>query len=295
MEGENKDMKMKKLTALALAGVLCLGMSTTALASTSPVPATAENEKDEIKVGAVKKDPLVNDVATINTIENDWGIRKGETSEEASVRIENDIKGWIGDLESQKSETDSLDEKAAIDKKLTELKKLDGTKLELVSLADVDCPNLAGDRDLTKDPVKVKFNLNGRNVAAGDKISIMHEVKDPKTGATYWTVVTDLPVVKYTDEKDPSKSMYYVEYDFTSFSNVVLLKQLSNGGTDVIPNDPTKPTDPTDQPTVTPDANGNITADQLAELIVKKLENRVNATKVVRTAVSSKASPKTGE
>ena len=41
-------MKMKKLTALALAGVLCLGMSTTAFASASPLPedaVTATNDE----------------------------------------------------------------------------------------------------------------------------------------------------------------------------------------------------------------------------------------------------------
>ena len=55
------------------------------------------------------------------------------------------------------------------------------------------------------------------------------------------------------------------------------------------------PTPNPDEPTVTPDpdVNGSITADQLADLIVKKLQANANATKVVRTSV--KASPKTGE
>ena len=48
MEGENKDMKMKKLVALAVAGMLCLGMSVTAFAANSLTPedaaAVIENE-----------------------------------------------------------------------------------------------------------------------------------------------------------------------------------------------------------------------------------------------------------
>ena len=41
MEGENKDMKMKKLVALAVAGMLCLGMSVTAFAADSVTPEDA--------------------------------------------------------------------------------------------------------------------------------------------------------------------------------------------------------------------------------------------------------------
>ena len=62
MEGENKNMKMKKLTALALAGALCLGMSTVALAAPSvgsedAITATTENgesvdlETESIEIG----------------------------------------------------------------------------------------------------------------------------------------------------------------------------------------------------------------------------------------------------
>ena len=44
MEGENKDMKIKKLTALVLAGMLCLGMSVTTFAANSLTPEDAEAE-----------------------------------------------------------------------------------------------------------------------------------------------------------------------------------------------------------------------------------------------------------
>ena len=44
MEGENKDMKMKKLVALAVAGMLCLGMSVTAFAANSLTPDDAQAE-----------------------------------------------------------------------------------------------------------------------------------------------------------------------------------------------------------------------------------------------------------
>ena len=54
MEGENKDMKMKKLTALALAGVLCLGMSATAFAADSVTVNNAQIVGGEFDADAKK-------------------------------------------------------------------------------------------------------------------------------------------------------------------------------------------------------------------------------------------------
>ena len=288
-------MKMKKLTALALAGVLCLGMSTTAFAAKSPTDIDAVNKRDQNKV-------IVNDIGDETLLEdnkgnvrydiNDWEIQSGETAADASVRIQNSIDDMITDLERYNPGT-SADKAKYKEDALAELKKLEGKDLQLVTSADIDYVGGAP-ADIAENPVTVRFDLSDRDVKAGDKISVMHEVTDENTGESYWTVLTD--VVVEGNEKDG----FYVDYDFTSFSRVILLKQLSDGTNVVVPGeDPKDPTDPTnpDDPTntLTPDANGNITADQLADLIVKKINDRVNATKVVRTAVSGKASPKTGE
>ena len=92
------------------------------------------------------------------------------------------------------------------------------------------------------------------------------------------------------------KDGFFVTQQFDSLSPVAILRFAdaatdddNNGGTT------TPPTTPGDDTTVTPGTNGNITADQLADLIVKKLQQNTDASKVVRVVSSSKASPKTGE
>ncbi len=280
-------MKMKKLTALALAGVLCLGMSTTAFAAKSPVPVDAVNKKDQ---GNVNKDDMQDEAFTNTWTINDWEIQPDETAEDASTRIQYTIEDMITEL-NRFDPGDSLDKAEYKKDALAELNKLKDKNLQLVTSAEIDYMGTRTDTDIAENGVMVRFDLSDRDVKAKDKVSIMHEVYDENAHEYYWTVLPDVEV--QGNEEDG----YYVDYNFTSFSRVVILKQLSDGTNAVIPGedpkDPTNPDDPTDN--LTPDANGNITADQLADLIVKKINDRVNATKVVRTSVSGKASPKTGE
>jgi len=140
--------------------------------------------------------------------------------------------------------------------------KLDSNvKFEVVSIADID---YTGTGTVNADtPLKIKFNLNDRNVKAGDKIHVLHEVDGS------W-VVFDAVVKSDADSTNP---MLYIEYDMTDFSPVAIIKYTNSTDDDptVLPpnNDPTD--DPTNDPTVTPGTNGNITADQLVDLIVNRL------------------------
>jgi hypothetical protein len=286
MEGENKDMKMKKLTALALAGVLCLGMSTTAFAAKSPVPIDSATLNGQ----AVPEGELINDPTDRF---DDWYPGKGVDSDEASDNIKSDLQrklNWVNttlqnmDLDDVTIEDKEYRKQLMAEKEALEGLKLDSNvKFEVVSIADID---YTGTGTVNADtPLKIKFNLNDRNVKAGDKIHVLHEVDGS------W-VVFDAVVKSDADSTNP---MLYIEYDMTDFSPVAIIKYTNSTDDDptVLPpnNDPTD--DPTNDPTVTPGTNGNITADQLVDLIVNRLEQRVNSVRVVRTA--GQASPKTGE
>ena len=125
MEGENKNMKMKKLTALALAGVLCMGMSTVALAAPSVGPkdaitATTENGesvtlvKDDISIGIGtpydgwdstnpdKASDAIKDTLATGAIKIEQEINR--------IKQENDPKdaGEIAELERQKAAVEEL-------------------------------------------------------------------------------------------------------------------------------------------------------------------------------------------
>ena len=102
MEGENKDMKMKKLTALALAGVLCLGMSTTAFAAASPLPedaVTAVNDED--KEVTVTQSPVNTDYGTFK----DWDSKKPEKVDQS---VRNTLEDRLGAIKKELRDEDSL-------------------------------------------------------------------------------------------------------------------------------------------------------------------------------------------
>ena len=290
MEGENKDMKMKKLTALALAGALCLGMSTTAFAAKSPVPIDSATLNGENVTEDVKNTPI--DQSDYAGRFDDWYPGKGVDSDEASDNIKSDLQrrlNWVNTaLENMDLSDVTIEDKEYRKQLLAEKEALEGLKLksdvkfEVVSIADID---YTGTGTVNADtPLKIKFNLNDRNVKVGDKIHVLHEVDGS------W-VVFDAVVKSDADSANPG---LYIEYDMTDFSPVAIIKYTdsTNDNPSVLPpNDSTD--DPTNDPTVTPGTNGNITADQLVDLIVNRLEQRVNSVRVVRTA--GQASPKTGE
>ena len=289
MEGENKNMKMKKLTALALAGALCLGMSTVALAAPSvgsedAITATTENgesvdlEKESIEIG---RGTEFDGWDSSNPEKASDAIKK--TFENASVDYEkaitelkqkNDPKlaGLIAEYEKQQAALDELVNSDDL--------------IEVATLVDISLPDGQDVVD-AEHPLTVKFVLNNRleNLAVGQKIRIMHQ--NEYTGL--WEVYEG--EVKW----DAATSEFYVENNFTSLSPVAILRVTSDGSVQVTPpgQKPGDTNQPGDQPTVTPDEDGKLTADQLADLIAKKLQ--ANGVKFERTAATGKASPKTGE
>ena len=283
MEGENKNMKMKKLTALALAGALCLGMSTVALAAPSVGPkdaitATTENGesvtlvKDDISIGIGtpydgwdstnpdKASDAIKDTLATGAIKIEQEINR--------IKQENDPKdaGEIAELERQKAAVEELANSDVL--------------LEVATLVDLKVPE--GQVVDPRHPLTVKFVLNKRleNLKEGQQIRIMHEVQG------LWQIYEG--EVKW----DAATSEFYVEHDFTSLSPVAILRINSDGSTQVTP--PAEQPGDTNQPSVTPtpDENGNITADQLADLIVRRLQ--ANGVRFERTAATGR-SPKTGE
>ena len=289
MEGENKNMKMKKLTALALAGALCLGMSTVALAAPSvgsedAITATTENgesvdlETESIEIG---RGTEFDGWDSSNPEKASDAIKK--TFENASVDYEkvitelkqkNDPKlaGLIAEYEKQQAALDELVNSDDL--------------IEVATLVDISLPEGQDVVD-PEHPLTVKFVLNNRleNLAVGQQIRIMHQ--NEYTGL--WEVYEG--EVKW----DAATSEFYVENEFTSLSPVAILRVTSDGSVQVTPpgQKPGDTNQPGDQPTVTPDEDGKLTADQLADLIAKKLQ--ANGVKFERTAATGKASPKTGE
>ena len=174
MEGENKDMKMKKLTALALAGVLCLGMSTTAFASASPLPedaVTATN--DEGKEVILEQSPIDTESGTFAG----WNSKKPEKVDE-SVRYTledrlDEIKKELRDedsltgeaLKALKEEQDTLNELLSSDKKFA-----------VVTLADITTDAVVDE----ENPINIKFSLNGdtawEGIQKGEVVRILHQI-----------------------------------------------------------------------------------------------------------------------
>lgn len=269
-------MKMKKIVALALAGALCLGMSTVALAADSPqksdaVQATEEGK--EILVGD-PEDPAM----------SNWNDVAKNDPEKLDKTVKNTFKDQLYELNKQLDDIDPDEIKPSDLKKLQEQQKVleslanDDAVYEVVTIADIKPAD--GTVVNEKNPLNVRFNLmNGtlKNLKVGQTIRILHLVDG------LWQV--------YETEVKLDDNGFYAEWAFKHFSPVAVFRV--NSDNSVTP-EPT-PTPNPDEPTVTPDpdVNGSITADQLADLIVKKLQANANATKVVRTSV--KASPKTGE
>ena len=116
-------MKMKKLTALALAGVLCLGMSTTAFASASPLPkdaVTATNDEGD-KV-TLEQSPINTETGTFAG----WNSKKPEKVDE-SVRYT--LEDRLDEIKKDLRDEDSL-----TGEKLKALKEEQATLNELLKL-----------------------------------------------------------------------------------------------------------------------------------------------------------------
>ena len=275
MEGENKDMKMKKLTALALAGVLCLGMSTTAFASASPLPEDAVTATQDEKDVNVYQTPIDTETGTFAG----WNSKKPEKVDE-SVRYT--LEDRLDEIKKDLRDEDSLtgEELKALKEEQTTLNELlsSDKKFAVVTLADITTDAVVDE----ENPINIKFSLNGdtawEGIQKGEVVRILHQVNGQMIvleGTVQW------------NEKDG----FFVEQEFDSLSPIAILRftdAAANGDDQNGNNTPNPTPNPGDDTTVTPGTNGNITADQLADLIVKKLQN-ADASKVVRVVSSSKA------
>ena len=277
-------MKMKKLTALALAGVLCLGMSTTAFASASPLPEDAVTATQDEKDVNVYQSPIDTETGTFAG----WNSKKPEKVDE-SVRYT--LEDRLDEIKKDLRDEDSLtgEELKALKEEQTTLNELlsSDKKFAVVTLADITTDAVVDE----ENPINIKFSLNGdtawEGIQKGEVVRILHQVNGQMIvleGTVQW------------NEKDG----FFVEQEFDSLSPIAILRftdaaaDNDNNNNNNDNNTPNPTPNPGDDTTVTPGTNGNITADQLADLIVKKLQN-ADASKVVRVVSSSKASPKTGE
>ena len=259
-------MKMKKLTALALAGVLCLGMSTVAFAADSPqksdaIWATEEGKKVDVK-------------DTDDAAMTDWEAAAPEDlSETVKDTFHEEYKEYKKELDKKDPGDISPNEKKQLE--LLDSLANDDAVYEIVTTADI---KPADGTVIPKDGLNVRFDLTGKfdDLAEGQTIRILHRA------ASGWQV--------YETEVKLDKNGWYAEWAFKEFSPVAVFRV--NSDNSITPDVPEEPTEPT-EPTVTPDGNGSITADQLADLIAQRLQQNANATSIART--STNRSPKTGE
>ena len=294
---------MKKLTALALAGVLCLGMSTVALAAPSVGPkdaitATAKNgasvnvNPEDVDDWFIR-DPNGNVIGRRTTLRDSEWFKGWDSADEkdASTAIKESLKRASTSYESVLDDLrQSNDPRAAgvietFEKQQATLKELSESEalIEVGILADLSVDwNDPANPVTTKEPLTVKFVLNDNfsDLKVGQKIRVIHQ--NEITGL--WEIY-DEQTVQY----DSKTNQFYVTQDFTSLSPVAVLRITEDGTPTPVPVDPVDPADPI----VKPDANGQITADQLAELIAQRLQT--NNIKFDRTASNGKSSPKTGE
>ena len=287
MEGENKNMKMKKLTALALAGVLCLGMSTTAFAANSVDPdvadVTIENFEGKLYSNVQNPDGSYDEIENIE-------IKGYEIADKAAKE---DIEVW------EKSEVAFRD---AVETAAEKIGKTIEKDANLAIVKDVDLQaNVNWDllkEDGVKD-VEVTFDVTDLKIdfrtdlSENDTLYLMHYVD----GA--WVCMET--TLKSVDVPGVGKKLYATANFNTTdgMSPVVFVAEYTRGGGNVVvdPEDPTIPVDPED-PTTPADpsnpsinGNGTVTIDDIANAVVRRLQ--AANTRVVRT--STVASPKTGE
>jgi len=267
-------MKMKKLTALALAGVLCLGMSTTAFAAGSVVTAdgvqtvtdklTGEKKEEEVEVTI---DEVTN--ADAKKLYDRWSDQK-----DGAKNLEEDVKAYAEEANIPLAE-DAI--------------------YTMIDFADYNVPGVSED-----NPVLLTFNIKDKAIkdaitkAQEDGrepvIYLMHYVEN-KDGSAEW-IMTRHEIL------GNEKQGYYVEQTFTSLSPITLVLEMPKAaskpddkpgdkpGNIVVPNP-----DDNNTTTVTPGTNGTVTVDDIANAVVRRLQ--ASNARVVRT--STGVSPKTGE
>ena len=157
MEGENKDMKMKKLVALAVAGMLCLGMSVTAFAANSLTP---------------------EDAAAV--IENEDGTTTPLVVEDLDEKVQEVVDTWKDDSTALEAAV-----KDAV-KNNPDIKLEEGAKYAVVGAFDYDIQGgLNGDTEIKFDISK----LLPTGLKEGETLYLMHGITDANGNVTKWVLV----------------------------------------------------------------------------------------------------------
>ena len=312
-------MKMKRLTALVLAGVLCLGMSTTAFAAESVRPVDGENtiknagDAKLYKVdenGKIVKDENGNPIilkeedieVAVDTLDTGKYADKYDTEDDKKFSGQYNL--WTADSKEMPGVASEAMRKAIgedrVDKnaQVVFLDAADVTSnVHMQSFADQtnDKGVLTLKFDLSDYKIKDKYGIETPLNENTDHVYVMHFSAVTQT----WMCLD--ATLKEERDGDILKRFAYVDFDAANgLSPVVFMatrsnvnggqgggNQGDNGNINTTPGDGTTLT-PGD---VTPGTDGKVTIDDIANAVVKKLQ--ASNVKAVRT--SSGVSPKTGE
>ena len=250
-------MKLKKITALALAGALCMGMSVTAFAANSVSVDNAESyatstyDKEDSK-----GTPVIIEKENLNTVTNKT------------------VNEWKEDPDSLKQAID------AATKDDPNINLPNNAVYAVVDAADY-VPDAKYDEIVEGfDGYDLTFNLDIANLEAklnaGETLYLMHGIQNEKGVVTEWVLMEATP------EQDGNGN-WTATVHLNSLSPIVFVmgKEGSGDDTPTVPSEPTEPTNPS-EPSNPNDGNDKITADQLADLIVSRLQKDANTT-VIRT------------
>lgn len=269
---------MKKLTALALAGVLCMGMSATAFAAGSVTPATFEQKVTDMNGTKTEKVTLDTEEVTGDALayKNAWKITDTVDYQTAQANIKRDLAEMMGQ---------ELPGNAAY---------------KLVDFADYKAPESMKDKE-----IELTFSINDQWVIntikeqqrlGNDKhyIYLAHWKELPKDQQTTtlkgkWEVIK--VEVKEEKNEDGTFKGFYVKHKFDKLSPIALVYSAEFGTDDSNPPivDPgTKPNpDDNNGSSVAPTPGNNNNNGSGSSVTVTARPGRV----IVRTGVS----PKTGE
>ena len=222
---------MKKLTALALAGVLCLGMSTTVFAAGSVVTADGVQTVTDKLTGEKKEVDVNVDIKEVTNTDAKKLYDRWSDQKDGEKNLEEDVKAYA---------------------KAANIPLADDAIYTMIDFADYSVPNVSED-----NPVVLTFNIEDKAIkdaitkaqedGRNPVIYLMHYVEN-EDGSAEW-------IMTACEIKGNAKQGYYVEQDFTSLSPITLVLEMPKATSD-------KPEDkPGDKPgnVVVPDPDDNNT------------------------------------
>lgn len=284
-------MKMKKLTALALAGVLCLGMSTTAFAAPSLQTGDGDvtildSEGKESDKQLYNKDKQEIDAPNVWTEEID-------ASKYDEAFLESEYEVW--------RDNDSKVGNQALKDAVQAAGGTFDKNAQVVYLDEVDVKSDVDFEKANKDGIEVlrlKFDMSGYKINPADGYGDATELTDEDTVyLMHWVDATKEWVCIKADLIYEKGVLYaYANFETKNGLSPVVFVATRGTVTDPDTNEPGTNVRPGDD--VTPDdivggnTNGTVSIDDIANAVVNKLQAaNVKAVRTVRTGVS----PKTGE